>query len=195
MIRSKWLDWQPGAETIGKTAEAQPTKPTKPSSVGFEGRSRQDFLITSDPSNRQSRVLAAINALVEPPGLSQWLTAERPDLMTRGRHLVLQIDAAWSAPLAEFELALERFVVHHTECCREFEACRTNSENTILESDQAPFERATKESVQPCSPRAQKPCRAQGHICPGCKGTWHTESDLAGHMGQCPRIGKPEEQR
>lgn len=41
---SKWLDWKP-ARVIEKTAEHEPAKPPKPSSVGFEGLVPADFPI------------------------------------------------------------------------------------------------------------------------------------------------------
>jgi len=44
-MRSKWLDWQPSALN---TAETQPSKPTKPGSVGFEGTPPPLFSITRD---------------------------------------------------------------------------------------------------------------------------------------------------
>ena len=175
-----------------KTAQAQPTKPTEPSSVGFEGTFRRNFLITHDLPGRGSRVLAAVNALVEPAGLSQWLWAERPDLITRGQDLVRQIDGAWFAPLLEFESALEQFVLYHAECCRQFEMHRPKPQNTILESDRTHFERPKSESVARCSGNVQRASWAHGYACPGCKGTWQTEADLANHVGQCPLVCKSE---
>ena len=42
-MKSKWLDWQPGVLNM---AETQPTEPTKPGSVGFEGTPLPLFSIT-----------------------------------------------------------------------------------------------------------------------------------------------------
>jgi len=36
-VKSKWLDWAPGSEIMGKAPDLTPTKPTEPSFVGFEG--------------------------------------------------------------------------------------------------------------------------------------------------------------
>lgn len=36
-MRSKWLDWKPGTETIENVHEAEPSKPTEPGSDGFVG--------------------------------------------------------------------------------------------------------------------------------------------------------------
>jgi hypothetical protein len=123
---------------------------------------------------------------------NDWVKAERPDLITRGWEFTQQIDAAWCAPPAEFERALEQFVAHHTECCQQFKACRTNPENRILEGPRAAFGQAVRESVQPRSPGAQKDCWADGYTCPGWKGTRDTEANLAQHMGQCALISKLE---
>ncbi len=37
MGKSRWLDWEPGTSIMGGSPGMKPTKPTKPSSVGFEG--------------------------------------------------------------------------------------------------------------------------------------------------------------
>src|SRR6266851_1572775 len=98
MIRSKWLDWQPGGEIVEKSTRAEPTKPTEIAFVGFEGTAQRAFPITRDLTARSDRVRAVLGALVDPTGLSDWVKAERPDLTTRGWELTQQIDAAWCAP-------------------------------------------------------------------------------------------------
>jgi len=35
--RSRWMDWQPKAHVLAKSAEGGPTKPSELSSLGFEG--------------------------------------------------------------------------------------------------------------------------------------------------------------
>jgi hypothetical protein len=35
--RSRWLDWKPNAHILADSAESEPTKPSKPGSVDFEG--------------------------------------------------------------------------------------------------------------------------------------------------------------
>src|SRR2546426_6220851 len=62
---------------------------------------------TPDATYRKERVRAVLGSLVDPPGLDQWLNRERADLLARGRTLVQQVDAAWGAPLGEFERSLE----------------------------------------------------------------------------------------
>jgi hypothetical protein len=49
-VRSRWLDWAPGAEMPEKRSEVEPSKPSKPGSVGFDGADHTRFSITSDPS-------------------------------------------------------------------------------------------------------------------------------------------------
>jgi hypothetical protein len=120
MIRSRWLDWQPADEIMEKSTGAKPTKPTEMAFVGFEGTAQRAFPITRDLTARSERVRAVLGVLVDPPGLSDWVKAERADLTTHGWELTQKIDAAWCAPLAEFERALERLAAHHAECCREF---------------------------------------------------------------------------
>jgi len=132
MMRSKWLDWQPGGQITERTAYAPPTKPTEPGFGGFEGTAQRDLPITHDLSRRQ-RVRAVLGALVDPPGINDWVKAERPDLITRGWEFTQQIDAAWCAPPAEFERALERLAAHHAECCREFEVRQENPASRFLE--------------------------------------------------------------
>lgn len=36
-LRSRWLDWKLKARALANSTENEPTKPSKPSSVGFEG--------------------------------------------------------------------------------------------------------------------------------------------------------------
>ena len=133
MIRSKWLDWRPGDEIMAKSTHPQPTKPTESAFVGFEGTAQRFFPITRDLTARSERVRAVLGALVDPPGLSDWVKRERADLTTRGWELTQQIDAAWCAPLAEFERALERLAAHHAECCREFGVGQEKPDNRFLE--------------------------------------------------------------
>jgi hypothetical protein len=52
-VRSKWLDWQRNAQIIEKTAQIEPTKPTKPSSVGFEGSRSTAFSIKHENISEQ----------------------------------------------------------------------------------------------------------------------------------------------
>ncbi len=136
MMRSKWLDWQPGNEVMETSTHAQPTKPTEIGFVGFEGTAQRDFPITHDLSGRRERVRAVLGALIDPPGLSDWVEAERPDLTTRGCELTQQIDAAWCAPPAEFERALERLAAHHADCCREFGVRQGKPASGVLEDHQ-----------------------------------------------------------
>src|SRR5712691_4220661 len=35
--RSRWMDWKPKARILAGSAAGNPTKPSKPGSVGFEG--------------------------------------------------------------------------------------------------------------------------------------------------------------
>jgi hypothetical protein len=133
MIRSKWLDWQPGNEIIEKSTRAQPTKPTEGVFVGSEGPAQRDFPITRDLTGRLERVRAVLGALVDPPGLSDWVKAERPDLTARGSKLAQDIDATWCSPLGEFEWAVERLAAHHAQCCREFGACEEKPTRRVLE--------------------------------------------------------------
>jgi len=88
---------------------------------------------TPDATYRKERVRAVLGSLVDPPGLSDWVKAECPDLTTHGWELAQQIDAAWCAPLAEFERALERLAEHHGECCREFGVRQGNPASGFLE--------------------------------------------------------------
>jgi hypothetical protein len=48
-VKSKWLDWTPGPEIIGKTADPKPTKPTKLGFDGFDGSPSADFPIIRAP--------------------------------------------------------------------------------------------------------------------------------------------------
>jgi hypothetical protein len=136
MIRSKWLDWQPADEIMEKSTGAKPTKPTEMGFVGFEGTAQRAFPITRDFTARSDRVRAALRALVDPPGLSDWVKSERPDLTIGGSDLIRQIDAAWCGPLNEFERALERLTAHHAECCREFGARQGKPISRFLEGRQ-----------------------------------------------------------
>ncbi len=142
MIRSKWLDWQPGDEVIERSVGAKPTKPTEIAFVGFEGTARRDFPITCDLAPRADRVRAVLGAIIDPSGLSDWVKAERVDLTARGLELTQQIDAAWCAPLAEFERALERLTAHHAECCREFGVRQEKPISRFLEGHQDTGRRA-----------------------------------------------------
>lgn len=47
---SKWLHWQPNVRIIEKPGQSEPTKPSKPSSVGFEGSRSRGFSIKREPS-------------------------------------------------------------------------------------------------------------------------------------------------
>ena len=86
-----------------------------------------------DVRTRRERLLASLRALVDPPGLAEWLNRERPDLLARGRDLVRQIDAAWDAPLDDFERALERFTAHHAEFCQQYRAYLQKHSQGFLE--------------------------------------------------------------
>jgi hypothetical protein len=35
--RNRWMDWKPKARILAESAGSEPTKPSKPGSVGFEG--------------------------------------------------------------------------------------------------------------------------------------------------------------
>jgi hypothetical protein len=136
MMRSKWLDWKPGDEIIESPPHVLPTKPTKPGSVGFEGTARRSFAIAHDLfRSRVDRVLATINELVDPTGLDDWLRAEQPDLLARGRQLVAAIDLAMTiSDVTELEKALNRLKGFHRECCRLFERHLQNVAQGLLES-------------------------------------------------------------
>ena len=54
-MKSKWLDWTPGSETIEKTANPEPTKPTEPGFLGFEGEAPAHFSITRDSKSPSGR--------------------------------------------------------------------------------------------------------------------------------------------
>src|SRR5580704_7652963 len=55
-MRNKWLDWAPAAETTVKRSHAEPSKPTKPSSAGFEGPSPAPFSVIGAAANDKSRL-------------------------------------------------------------------------------------------------------------------------------------------
>lgn len=50
-MKSKWLGWTPGAEIMEKSTTPDPTKPSKPSFVGFDGSSRAHFPLTRDSNS------------------------------------------------------------------------------------------------------------------------------------------------
>jgi hypothetical protein len=139
MMRSKWLNWQPGDVIMEKTTRALPTKPTKPGFVGFGGTTRRGIAITRDGSRPHvGRVLAVINELVDPPGFADWLRVERPQLLAHGRELIAAIDRALTLPDAtELEGALARLKAFYEECCRLFEAHLQNAAEGILERPRA----------------------------------------------------------
>jgi|SRR5579864_790774 len=188
MIRSKWLDWQPGDEIMEETALPQPSKPTKPpSSVGFEGRAQGCFSITHDLSSRRTRILATLNALKEPPGLKEWLEGEREDLIIHGRELFSAFERALDASEAEFGQVLDRFAAHHRECCRQYQLHLQNAANGVLESPQASPRSPAGPEAGPSPPGPKKKSWAEGCHCRYCAGVWHTEEDLMEHQGQCPQ--------
>jgi hypothetical protein len=96
----------------------KPTKPAKPSSVGFEGEPRTGFSIIHDTAcvgpedlaTRCARARAALSELPELSGMSDLLQQEQPQVWASCCSLLRQIDAAWYAPLPEFELAIANFV-------------------------------------------------------------------------------------
>ncbi len=63
-MRSKWLDWPRAYETMVKSAETEPSKPTKPGSVGFVGASLGHFPIAGD-SRRASAKLPVSDPYAE----------------------------------------------------------------------------------------------------------------------------------
>jgi hypothetical protein len=82
---------------------------------------------------RRDRMRAVLGAIVDPPGLAEWLNGERLDLLTRGRALVKQIDTAWGGPLEKFELALNNLAAYHAECRREYQLDLQKSAEGVLE--------------------------------------------------------------
>jgi len=47
-VKSKWLEWTPDSQIMGKVSNPEPTKPTEPGFVGFEGMVQAHFSITRD---------------------------------------------------------------------------------------------------------------------------------------------------
>ena len=54
-VRSRWLEWTPGSGITEKTPNPEPTKATKPGSVGFVGTAPAHFSITCDSESRSDR--------------------------------------------------------------------------------------------------------------------------------------------
>lgn len=58
MIRSKWLDWQPGGEIIEKISDTKPTEPTKRTAeagfVGLEGTAEHGLPIKNETCEPES---------------------------------------------------------------------------------------------------------------------------------------------
>lgn len=117
-MRSKWLEWTQGSGIIGKEPDIKPTKPAKPSSVGFEGELPAAFSISHDPAcvgpvdhaARCARARAILCVLPELPGMSDWLQQEQPKVWARCCSRLRHIDAVWFAGLPEFEGAIATFV-------------------------------------------------------------------------------------
>jgi hypothetical protein len=130
-MRSKWLEWPHGPEIIEKDAGSEPTKPTKPCSVGFVGAFPSDSSIARAPRSaaqlpvsdpyavRMKACLRQINASDYPEGMIIWLDTARPDLYTDlTSRLPDEIQRLWSerGPLKEFESVLARLLSLHRLC-------------------------------------------------------------------------------
>jgi hypothetical protein len=142
---------------------------------------------TADIATRKESLLAAINTLIDPPGLDAWLKAERPGLLARGRELFAAIDQALTLPdSAELERALVQLTAHHRECCQQYQLHLQNAVQGVLEGPPMASGQQAGESPQSYPLPAQKACWTEGPRCPYCQGTWQSEAALVNHRGQCP---------
>jgi hypothetical protein len=141
-MRSKWLDWPLTPKIIEQEVGFEPSKPTKPGSVGFVGALPGAFPITgkhgsgyklplSDPYAERMRVaLREVNPPDYPAGMIPWLGTARPDLYAElTSSLPDEIQRLWSerAPLEQFEVVLARLVSFHRQCCDLYRAALTES--------------------------------------------------------------------
>jgi hypothetical protein len=144
-MRSKWLEWRQGSGIIGKEADTNPTKPAKPSSVGFEGEPPAAFSIIHDTAcvrpvdhaDRCARARSVLSALRELPGMSDWLQQEQPKVWARCCSLLRHIDALWYARLPEFEWAIAQFVSNFVGARELYRAHLQKHPQRILEGLQA----------------------------------------------------------
>ncbi len=158
-MRSKWLNWQPGSEIIEQAPDAQPTKPSKPGSVGFEGTAQRVFPITGA---RREQVLAKISRLIEPAGLAEWPWRERPERIFEGRERFAAVDQALShADGKRLERALADLASHHADCCRNNRLHLQNAEQGFLEGRRHASGQPLRESSDPATlSRRKTSCRS-----------------------------------
>ncbi len=141
-MRSKWLDWPLPPKIIERKVHFEPTKPTKPSSVGFVGASPGALPIKgnhgsgcelplSDPyAERLRTAFLQVNLPDYPTGMIPWLGTARPDLYAGlTSNLPDEIQRLWSerAPLEQFEVVLARLVSLHRQCCALYRAALKES--------------------------------------------------------------------
>jgi hypothetical protein len=68
--------------------------------------------------------------------MSEWLQQERPQVWRRCCSLLRQIDAAWYAPLSEFERTIANFVAAFATACEVYRAHLQKHPQGILEDFQ-----------------------------------------------------------
>ena len=96
---------------------------------------------------------AVLTAIVDPPGLAEWLNGERPDLLAHGRAMVTRIDKKWAGPPEEFERALNNLAAYHAECCHEYQLHLQKSAQGVLESPSPRV--AVREDTNPLTAKAR----------------------------------------
>jgi hypothetical protein len=135
-VKSKWLEWKASTGILDEIANSEPSKPTQPSSVGFEGSTHEVLAITSEltklettgnsapvesmPSDPYSkRLQAALRGICRPDypsGMILWLRDAFPLLYVELIDgLPDEMDRLWSrhAPLNEFDRILDVWVEAH----------------------------------------------------------------------------------
>jgi len=141
-MRSKWLDWPLTPKIIEHKVGFEPTKPTKPGTVGFVGALPGAFPITgkrgsecklplTDPyAERMRAALCQVNPPDYPAGMIPWLGTAHPGLYAELiSNLPDEMQRLWSerAPLEQFEAVLARLVSFHRQCCDLYRAAMTES--------------------------------------------------------------------
>lgn len=141
-MRSKWLDWPLPPKIVEKRVGFEPSKPTKPGSVGFVGALPGVYPVTakhslgykfplSDPyAERMRAALRQVNLPDYPAGMVPWLGTARPDLYAElTSHLPDEMQRIWSerAPLEQFEAVLALLVSLHRQCCDLYRAALLES--------------------------------------------------------------------
>jgi hypothetical protein len=71
--RSRWMDWQPRGGMLAEVAKNEPTKPSEPGSVGFEGAASADspeIEAETEQARRVRRLLnqAGVRIMILEPG-------------------------------------------------------------------------------------------------------------------------------